>query len=115
VTIQTAVVGWSEMAALLRKGPAVSFVLAFVAATVAASVALVSVVTLIEGGGAPGWSHWLCSPAALRSAVHAVRGSGLGATLLTALEVHWPHFLPILAGLGTLVYLWRANALYYTK
>jgi hypothetical protein len=99
---------------MLRK-PAVSFVLAFAAATVAATAALVSVVTLIEGGGAPGWSHWWCSPAALRSAVRTVRASGLATTLLTALEVHWPHFLPIVIGLGTLVYLWRANALYYTK
>ncbi len=98
------------MRAVLRK-PAVAFALALAAAT----TAMVPLVTLIEGGGAPGWSHWLCSPAALRSAVHAVRGSGVGTTALTALEVHWPHFLPILVGLGTLVYLWRANALYYTK
>jgi len=98
----------------LRK-PAGSFVLAFAAATVATTAALVSLATLVEGGGAPAWAHWWCSPAALRSAVHAVRGSGVPTTLLTALEVHWPHFLPILVGLGTVVYLWRANALYYTK
>jgi hypothetical protein len=102
------------MLARLRK-PGVSFALSFAAATVAATVALVSGLTLVEGRGAPGWAHWLCSPAALRSAVHAVRGSGVPTTLLTVLEVHWPHVIPIVVGLGTLVYLWRANALYYTK
>lgn len=102
------------MLAPLRR-PAVSFTLGLAAATVAATAALVPVVALVEGGGAPGWSHWWCSPAALRSAVHTVRGNGLSTTLLTALEVHWPHFLPIVVGVGTLVYLWRANALYYTK
>ncbi len=99
---------------MLRK-PAVSFVLTLAVA----AIALEPLVTLVEGSGAPGWSHWWCSPAALRSAVHTVRGSGLGTTLLTALEVHWPHFLSILVGVATLVYLWRANpredAVYYTK
>lgn len=79
-------------------------------AAAATIVVLESVVTIAWGSGAPGWSHWLCSPATLRSAVHTVGGSGFGATLLTALKVHWPHFLPILVGLATLVYLWRANA-----
>jgi hypothetical protein len=89
--------------------PAVSFSLAL-AATAAV---LEPLATLTQGGRTSGWTHWWCSPAALRSAVHAAGGSrGVGATLLTALEVHWPHFLPILLGLATLVYLWRANARY---
>ncbi len=79
-------------------------------------VMLEPLVTIAAGGNAPAWSHWLCSPAALRSAVHTVSGSkGLGSTLLTALELHWPHFLPILLGLATLVYLWRANVQYHSQ
>jgi hypothetical protein len=81
-------------------------------AAAATIVVLESVVTIAWSSSAPGWSHWLCSPTVLRSAVHTVGGSGFGATLLTALKVHWPHFLPILVGLATLVYLWRANARY---
>jgi hypothetical protein len=90
---------------LLRR-PAVSLALALLAA----ALALAPLVTVPQGAGAPGWAHWLCSPASLRSAVHTVGASRVGPTLLTALEVHWPHFLPILLGLSTLVYLWRANA-----
>jgi hypothetical protein len=61
------------------------------------------------GSGVPGWSHWWCSPATLRAAVHSARdgSGGFGATALTALELHWPHFLPILLGAATLVYLRR--------
>jgi len=81
-------------------------------ALAATAVALAPILTIAAGSGAPGWAHWLCSPAALRSAAHTVGHSGLGSTLLTALEVHWPHFLPILLGLATLVYLYRANARY---
>jgi hypothetical protein len=70
--------------------------------------------TIVLRGGSdlPAWSHWWCSPATLRAAVHGARGSGLGglgATALTALELHWPHFLPILLGLATLVYLRRTS------
>jgi len=81
-------------------------------ALAATAVALAPLLTIAAGSGAPGWAHWLCSPAALRSAAHTVGHSGLGPALLTALEVHWPHFLPILLGLATLVYLYRANARY---
>jgi hypothetical protein len=89
----------------------VSLALALVAAAIVAE----PLVTIAGGSGSPGWAHWLCSPAALHSAAHAVRGSGIGATLLTALKVHWPHFLPILPGLATLVYLQRANARYHSE
>jgi len=65
-----------------------------------------------SGARAPAWSHWWCSPAALSSAAHTVRASGLMAGLITAFEVHWPHFLPLLLASGTLVYLWRANTRY---
>jgi hypothetical protein len=87
---------------LLRR-PAVSFALALAAAI----VTLAPIVTLLLGVNTPGWSHWLCSPATLRSAAHAVGGGGL-----RVLEVHWPHLLPIVVGLGTLVYLWRADRRY---
>jgi hypothetical protein len=96
--------------ALLRR-PAVSFALTLLAT----GVALWSSVTIVAGSQTSGWSHWLCSPAALRSAAHAVSSSGLGAGVLTALELHWAHFLPVLAGLATLVYLWRADARYRSQ
>jgi hypothetical protein len=95
---------------LLRR-PAVSFALALVAAT----VVLEPLVAIARGGSGPGWSHWLCSPEALRSAVHSVGGSKLAGAVLTALEVHWPHFIPLLVGLAMLVYLWRANARYHSE
>jgi hypothetical protein len=80
------------------------------------------------GRSAPAWSHWWCSAASSAAgAPHATAGSGglggLGGgasgglegalhTTLAVLAVHWPHFLPILLALGTLVYLWRADAAY---
>jgi len=107
--------GMHRPMALLRKGsrrvgpkPAVSLALSIFAAV----VALGSMVTLAIGQGAHGWVHWLCSPAVLGSAAHSVRASGIGAKALTALEIHWPHFLPALLALATLVYLSRANARY---
>ena len=60
------------------------------------------------------WSHWWCSPAAHAAASGSTAG-GLGARLLLSartLAVHWPHFLPLVLGLATLVYLKRANARY---
>jgi hypothetical protein len=90
----------------LLQRPAVSLSLALFAT----AVALSSLLSIAAGGSAPGWSHFWCSPAALRSAAHSVGSSRLGAGVITALEVHWPHFLPALLGLATLVYLWRANA-----
>jgi hypothetical protein len=85
------------------------------------------------GSNAPAWSHWWCSAASSAAgASHAAAGAGglggapggLGGglagapggldgalhTTLAVLAVHWPHFLPILLALGTLVYLWRADA-----
>ncbi len=88
--------------------PAVSLALSIFAA----AVALGSIATLAIGQGAHGWVHWLCSPGVLGSAAHSVRASGIGAKALTALEIHWPHFLPALLALATLVYLSRANARY---
>jgi hypothetical protein len=96
--------------ALLRK-PAVSLALSICAT----AVALGSMATLAFGQGAHGWVHWLCSPSVLGSAAHSVRASGIGAKALTALEIHWPHFVPALLGLATLVYLWRANARYQSQ
>jgi hypothetical protein len=74
-------------------------------------------VLLAHASQTPTWVHWLCSPSALRPSV-LYAGSGLGGLctrVLGALEVllaHWPHILPILLALWTLVYLWRANARY---
>lgn len=88
--------------------PAVSLALSIFAAV----VALGSMATLAIGQRAHGWVHWLCSPGVLGSAAHSVRASGIGAKALTALKIHWPHFLPALLALATLVYLSRANARY---
>lgn|GEM_PF-5998751 len=86
-------------------------------ALVALAVGLEPLLVRSLGSRAPGWSHWWCSAAsASRSAggaSHAVGSGALGGALhttLAVLAVHWPHFLPILLALGTLVYLWRANA-----
>jgi hypothetical protein len=84
------------------------------------ALALVALVVGLEpllvrslGRSAPGWSHLWCSAASSASGTHHATGSGaLGGALhttLALLAVHWPHFLPILLALGTLVYLWRAN------
>jgi hypothetical protein len=62
------------------------------AALLLAAAAVLLPLLTIAGAG----PQWWCS--------HA------GPTALAALEVHWPHFLPILPGLATLGYLWRANA-----
>ncbi len=81
------------------------------------------------GSRAPEWSHWLCSAHPAASGSHAAGGwlsgggwlgggwlSGGGwlggalHTTLAVLAVHWPHFLPIVLALGTLLYLWRADA-----
>jgi hypothetical protein len=88
--------------------PAVSLALSIFAAV----VALASIATLVIGQRVHGWVHWLCSPGVLGSAAHSVRASGIAAKALTALEIHWPHFLPALLALATLVYLSRANARY---
>jgi hypothetical protein len=92
----------------LRKGPrpAVSLALSIFAA----AVALASMATLAVGQRAHGWVHWLCSPGVLGSAAHSVHAGGIPARALTAVEIHWPHFLPALLALATLVYLSRANA-----
>jgi hypothetical protein len=95
---------------LLRK-PAVSLALSIFAAV----VALVSIATLVIGQGTHGWVHWLCSPGVLRAAVHSVRSGGIAAKALTAIEIHWPHFVPALLALATLVYLWRADARYRSQ
>jgi hypothetical protein len=72
-------------------------------------------VLLAHASQTPTWVHWLCSPSALHpSGLRA--GPGLGGLFtrvlgaLRILLVHWPHILPILLALWTLVYLWRANA-----
>lgn len=76
-------------------------------------------VLLAHASQTPTWVHWLCSPSALHSSVLHV-GPGLGGLfkrVLHTLEVllpHWPHILPILLALWTLVYLWRANARHQT-
>lgn len=85
-----------------------------VLALAAVAFGLVPLLLGASGASAPAWSHFWCSPASLRSASR-IAGGGLGgalSTLMAAFEVHWPHLLPILAGLATLVYLQRADARY---
>lgn len=69
------------------------------------------------GSRTPTWAHWWCS--ASGSSLSARHGSGTSTSLLAtlfdslaALLPHWPHILPIVAALATLVYLRRANARY---
>ncbi|HVA20151.1 MAG TPA: hypothetical protein VMU55_08245 [Solirubrobacteraceae bacterium] len=54
------------------------------------------------------WSHWWCSP----SGAHGGTVHHLSAGLLLA---HWPHFLPVVLALATLVYLHRANRRYHAE
>jgi hypothetical protein len=97
-----------------RRKTLVSLAVAFVVLGAAFDLLLL----LAWGARAPGWSHWLCSPAFHTSAHHRGQpvGDGLAATLLSsakALAPHWPHILPIAIALATLVYLRRANARYH--
>jgi hypothetical protein len=71
----------------------------------------------VRGSRAPAWAHLWCSASKLHPASgHA--GQGPGGPLTTLLDSlravvpHWPHILPLLVALATLIYLWRANARY---
>lgn len=69
-----------------------------------------------RGAQAPAWAHLWCSPSALSH--HGGRSAtGLAALLgyAKALTPHWPHILPIVIALATLVYLKRANARYHAR
>ena len=85
-------------------------------AVAALAVGLEPLLVRSLGPSAPSWSHWFCSASSASAASHtAVQAGGPGGALhttLAVLAVHWPHFLPILLALGTLVYLWRADARY---
>jgi ABC-type phosphate transport system permease subunit len=100
--------------AKMRKGAAIYLA---IAASLLGLI-LESGVVILAGARAPSWSHWLCSPASIHSAGHAVHGGGLGSALnstLGVLAVHWPHLVPIPLGIATLVYLYRANARYHAN
>jgi hypothetical protein len=80
--------------------------------------AIAALVAQTSGSAVPAWSHWWCSPNSASLAPHLAAASGVGPTLLVptkAIAVHWPHFLPILLGLATLAYLWRADAQHKRK
>jgi hypothetical protein len=91
----------------------VSFALVLVALASAADLLLLTA----WGSRAPAWSHFWCSPSALHAAArHGGPVGGLVAALIGffgALLPHWPHILPILLALATLVYLRRADARYH--
>jgi len=65
---------------------------------------------VFAGASAASWIHQFCSPAALSAAAHSVGGAGLAHGVLAELAIHWPHLLPLLLGVATVVYLWRADA-----
>ncbi len=69
-----------------------------------------------RGSQAPAWAHLWCSPSVLS---HHGGGSGTGLAALLGyaktLSPHWPHILPMLAALATLVYLKRANARHHAQ
>lgn len=96
-----------------RRRALLSLTLALLALGASADLALL----VARGAGAPSWAHWWCSASALRQ--HGGQSSGgLTATLLSSLKgiaPHWPHILPIVAALATLVYLRRANARYHVN
>jgi hypothetical protein len=84
-------------------------------ALVALAATLDWMLLVARGPSSPAWAHWWCSPSALH-ATPRVAGGGLAATLLDSLRTiapHWPHILPILLALVTLVYLRRADARYH--
>jgi hypothetical protein len=89
----------------LSRRPVVSVAVALAAA----AAVLVPLLSIAGGAVAPALGHWWCSPVALRSTAHALGANRVGPTVLAALEVHWPHFVPALAGLVTLIYLRPAN------
>lgn len=77
-------------------------------ATLAVLLSLLPIVAVALGGaGSTGWLHRWCSPGALTAA-----GGGLGHQVLAFATIHWPHFLPALIGIATLVYLRRADRRY---
>jgi hypothetical protein len=64
-----------------------------------------------SAGRGHGWLHQWCSPSALAS-THPPSLGGVPAWILAALQAHWPHLLPLLIGIATLVYLRRASVRY---
>ncbi len=93
----------------MQRKPALNSILALAALLVGLEPLLASRL----GSRAPGWSHWLCSAHPAASGSHLSSGGWLAGALhttLAVLAVHWPHFLPIVLALGTLLYLWRADA-----
>lgn len=96
-----------------RRRALLSLTLALIALGASVDLALLAA----RGSQAPSWAHWWCSASALRQ--HGGQSSGgLTATLLGSLRAivpHWPHILPIVAALATLVYLRRANTRYHAN
>jgi hypothetical protein len=94
--------------------------LALLLALAATAAALDGLLVASGGSRAPGWSHWWCSPAASQASARHF-GSSSGGVLATALSPlktllpHWPHLLPLLLALATLVYLWRASSRYHRQ
>jgi hypothetical protein len=92
--------------------------LASLSVTLAALVAAGDLLLLTaRGARAPAWAHWWCSASGLHPASrHGGQAHSLVATLLGCLGTvlpHWPHILPLVVAVTTLVYLWRANAHYH--
>lgn len=85
-----------------------------------AVVALVgqSVLAIVLAAHAPSWVNWVCSHSTAHSIQHLLPQGKLGAAFKTsqrALEIHWPHLIPIPAGIATLIHLRRANARYVAQ
>jgi hypothetical protein len=98
---------------LKRRAP-VSFAIALAALATASDLLLLTA----RGSHAPAWAHWWCSASGLHPfPQHGEQASGgLVSTpfdSMGALLPHWPHILPIVMALATLIYLWRANARYH--
>jgi hypothetical protein len=81
----------------------------------ALTVAATRLLPAARGAGAPAWTHWWCSAAALHaSSSGSAHGGGLLA-FAAGLQPHWPHLLALVIAPATLVYLRHASARYHAE
>jgi hypothetical protein len=78
----------------------------------ALAVAATRLLPAAHGAGAPAWTHWWCSAAALHASSSGGAHSGGLLAFAAGLQPHWPHLLALVIAPATLVYLRRANARY---
>lgn len=101
------------MVSCMKRRGLVSLSLAFVAVGAAGDLVLLTA----RGARSPGLAHWWCSASALHQHGGGTSPGLTGALLgpLGAVAPHWPHILPIVVALATLLYLRRADARYRVR